>query len=57
MACPKCRVRRTVEIAVSLAGRMVTLHSCSNCDTRWWDDEEGSVINLRDVIDMATVRR
>ena len=57
MSCPKCSVRRTVAIAVSLSGRTVTLHSCSNCDTRWWDDEDGSVINLREVIDMATVRR
>lgn len=57
MACPKCRARYTVEIEVTLAGKSVTLHSCSRCDTRWWDDEEGEVVNLRDVIDLATVRR
>ena len=57
MSCPKCRVRHTVQIAVSLSGRTVTLHSCSNCDTRWWDGEDGEAINLDEVIDLATVRR
>lgn len=57
MPCPRCRARHTVEISVTLSGRGVTLHSCSACDTRWWDDEAGDVINLDDVIDLATVRR
>jgi len=56
MDCPKCRAQRLVEIAVKIAGRTVTLHSCSKCDTRWWDDE-GAVIDLPDVLDLATVRR
>ena len=57
MGCPTCRARRIVEIEVNLSGRSVTLHSCSQCDTRWWDDETGDAIELRDVIDLATVRR
>jgi Zn-finger nucleic acid-binding protein len=57
MGCPTCRARQIVEIAVNLSGRNVTLHSCSKCETRWWDDDEGEVIELRDVIDLATVRR
>ncbi|HEX4979169.1 MAG TPA: hypothetical protein VFV35_03805 [Acidimicrobiales bacterium] len=57
MGCPVCRARQIVEIDVNLSGRVVTLHSCSKCDTRWWDDERGEVVELRDVIEIATVRR
>jgi transposase-like protein len=57
MGCPKCSARHLVEIGVTLQGRSVTLHSCSRCDSRWWDDERGAVIDLDQVIDLATVRR
>jgi len=57
MSCPKCSARQLVEIGVNVAGRAVTLHSCSHCDSRWWDDERGEVIQLDEVIDLATVRR
>ncbi len=57
MACPTCSARRLIEIGVNVAGRNVTLHSCSRCDNRWWDDDSGSIINLDEVIDLATVRR
>jgi hypothetical protein len=57
MACPKCSARHLVEIGVTLQGKSVTLHSCSRCDSRWWDDEQGDVIDLDEVIDLATVRR
>lgn len=57
MACPKCSARRLVEIGVTLAGKNVTLHSCSRCDNRWWDDERGEVIRIDEVLDLATVRR
>ncbi len=57
MTCPKCSARQLVEIGVTLQGKDVTLHSCSRCDSRWWDDERGEVIQLDEVIDLATVRR
>ena len=57
MTCPKCAARQLVEIGVTLQGRNVTLHSCSRCDSRWWDDDRGEVIALDEVIDLATVRR
>lgn len=57
MDCPKCHARHTVEISVNLSGRSVTLHSCSACDIRWWDDDQGEVINLREVMELATVRK
>ena len=57
MGCPKCSARHLVEIGVTLQGKSVTLHSCSRCDTRWWDDDKGETIDLDAVIDLATVRR
>jgi transposase-like protein len=57
MSCPKCSARQLVEIGVNLSGKNVTLHSCSRCDSRWWDDEQGEVVQLDEVIDLATVRR
>lgn len=56
MTCPVCRARRLIEIRVNVGGRVVTLHSCSKCDTRWWD-EKGERIELSKVLDLATVRR
>ncbi|HET9441978.1 MAG TPA: hypothetical protein VFO65_01575 [Acidimicrobiales bacterium] len=40
-----------------MAGKTITLHSCSGCATRWWDDESGEVVRLDQVLDLATVRR
>lgn len=57
MACPNCCARQLVEIAVTVAGKNVTLHSCSRCSNRWWDDEQGAPIRLDDVLSLATVRR
>lgn len=57
MKCSVCRARQLVEIAMNVNGRQVTLHSCSHCDTRWWDDESGDQVELRELIDLATVRR
>lgn len=57
MACPTCSARHLVEIGVTVAGKSMTLHSCSRCDSRWWDDDKGEVIDLDEVIDLATVRR
>ncbi len=56
MACPTCSARHIVEIGLTLQGKNVTLHSCSRCDNRWWDDESGT-IELDEVLDLATVRR
>ena len=57
MACPTCSARQLIEIGVTVAGKAVTLHSCSRCDSRWWGDEKGDVIDVDEVIDLATVRR
>ena len=39
MSCPVCRDKRLVEISLTLRGSRITMHSCSHCDTRWWDTD------------------
>jgi transcription elongation factor Elf1 len=56
MTCPNCRGARLVQIGLKLKERRVTMHSCSRCDTRWWD-AEGERLGLPNVLEMATVRR
>ncbi len=56
MSCPVCRDRELVEIDLTVGGRPVTLHSRSRCDTRWWD-ADGEQIQLRTLLDLATVVR
>ena len=56
MTCPNCRGARLVEIGLTLQERSVTMHSCSRCDVRWWDDE-GEKLPLSHVLDLAAVKR
>ena len=55
MACPVCRAARIVEIGLTLKGTKVTMHSCSKCETRWWDTD-GEKVNLHKVFDLASPR-
>jgi hypothetical protein len=52
MSCPVCRDKRLVEIHLTLKGCRVTMHSCSHCETRWWDTN-GSQMPLKGVFDLA----
>jgi len=45
-----------VQIGLTIKECKVTMHSCSRCDTRWWDSD-GEQVGLTDVLEMATVRR
>jgi hypothetical protein len=45
-----------VEIGLTLKERSVTMHSCSRCDTRWWDTD-GKHVGLHNVLELATVVR
>ncbi len=56
MSCPVCQKRRLVEIAVNLGEHRVTMHSCSACTARWWD-QDGEQVKLPEVLELATVRR
>lgn len=56
MNCPNCRTAQLVMIDLSIQEDAVRLHSCSNCDTRWWE-RNGERIELPSVLELATVRR
>jgi len=56
MSCPICRDKRLVEIHLTLKGSQLTMHSCSHCDTRWWDTE-GELVPLQSVFAMAAPQR
>lgn len=56
MKCPRCKTSQLVEIAVTLREQRVTMHSCSRCDSRWWDSH-GENLALPHVLEMATSRR
>ena len=55
MVCPFCRSTALVEIGLTLRGQQVTMHSCSSCDTRWWD-KDGERVALPSVLEMAAPR-
>jgi len=54
--CPNCRGSRLVESDITLRERTITMHSCSRCETRWWD-REGEPVGLSHVLELATVHR
>ena len=56
MHCKNCRGAQLVLVDISLKGESLRMHSCSRCDTRWWECN-GERIELDGVLDMATVRR
>ena len=53
MSCPMCRSTGLVEIGMHLRGQRVTMHSCSQCETRWWDSD-GERLALPSVLELAT---
>ena len=53
MSCPVCKAGQIVQIAVELGAERMVLHSCSHCDSRWWDDAEGNRMSLEQVLTLA----
>lgn len=56
MPCPKCRNDRLIDIVVNIGEHEVTMHSCSRCGTRWWE-QEGRPLALPKVLEMAASSR
>ena len=52
MGCPVCSTKQLVEIDITLGEARVTMHSCSRCDTRWWD-RNGRRVNVDGVLELA----
>jgi transcriptional regulator NrdR family protein len=43
MKCPRCRTHELVVIDMVIGGEPVRLRSCSTCDARWWETEDGAL--------------
>jgi len=56
MACPVCRTKQIVEIGINLGDSAVTLHSCSKCETRWWE-RDGEPVEVNGVLSLTAGRR
>ena len=52
MLCPLCRIARLVSITMTLNDRELTMHSCSRCETKWWDCD-GENVGLKKVLETA----
>lgn len=56
MKCPRCRGARLVCIDIQIGEENVRLHSCSRCDTRWWE-RNGERVALEQVLNLAASTR
>lgn len=56
MECPICRIARLVTIRMTVNEKRLALHSCSHCETKWWDCD-GANVGLKHVLQTAAVRR
>jgi hypothetical protein len=41
---------------MTIKERSIMMHSCSKCDTRWWDSD-GERVGLTNVLELATVSK
>ncbi|MCU1462350.1 MAG: hypothetical protein JWO37_2425 [Acidimicrobiales bacterium] len=41
-----------VEIGLTVNERQVMMHSCSRCDTRWWDSD-GELLPLANLLELV----
>lgn len=55
MRCPSCRATTLVEIGLQLHGQQVTMHSCSQCELRWWE-RNGERLALPSVLQLVAAR-
>jgi transposase-like protein len=52
MTCPTCRSTALVEIGLRVHDQTVTMHSCSACESRWWD-RAGERVTLPSVLKLV----
>ncbi len=55
MTCPTCRSSAMVEIGLHVRDQVVTMHSCSACENRWWD-RGGERVTLPSVLDLVAAK-
>ncbi|HEX3621606.1 MAG TPA: hypothetical protein VHT97_04750 [Acidimicrobiales bacterium] len=52
MRCPTCRSAALIEIGLTVREEKVTMHSCSMCESRWWD-KGGQRVSLPSVLELV----
>lgn len=55
MTCPACRSSALVEIGLNLREQRVTMHSCSACESRWWE-KGGERMSLPSVLALVAAK-
>jgi transposase-like protein len=55
MTCPTCRSTTLVEIGLRVHDQLVTMHSCSMCENRWWD-RGGEPVTLPSVLELVAAK-
>ena len=55
MTCPTCRSAAMVEIGLHVRDQVVTMHSCSACENRWWD-RGGERVTLPSVLELVAAK-
>ncbi len=55
MTCPTCRSTDLIEIGLNLRDQLVTMHSCSRCENRWWD-KAGERVSLPSVLQLVAAK-
>ena len=55
MTCPSCRSTVLVEIGLRVHDQLVTMHSCSACEHRWWE-KGGERVGLPSVLELVATR-
>ena len=55
MTCPTCRATDLVEIGLRVRDQLVTMHSCSACENRWWE-RGGVAVSLPSVLELVAAR-
>lgn len=55
MTCPICRSAALVEIGLNVHDQQVTMHSCSTCESRWWD-RGGERMSLPSVLEFVAAK-
>ena len=49
MRCPHCGAAELIVIRVALAASQFAMHSCPQCESRWWDID-GRLVALDQVL-------
>ncbi len=55
MTCPTCRSNTLVEIGLCVGNQLITMHSCTRCEGRWWD-RAGERVTLPSVLELVAAK-